>query len=54
MKFILLGAPGVGKSTYGRILAKYFGISFYCLGNIIRSEPCNKLLLNKEKGKLTS
>lgn len=48
---ILIGMPGVGKSTLGVILAKLMGYSF-CDTDLLIQEKCGKLLKNiiSEKG----
>ncbi|GHV29009.1 adenylate kinase [Clostridia bacterium] len=37
MRLILLGAPGAGKGSQGRILAEHYGILTLCSGDILRN-----------------
>ncbi|MDR2817232.1 MAG: nucleoside monophosphate kinase [Oscillospiraceae bacterium] len=42
MKLILLGAPGAGKGSQGKILAEHYNILTLCSGDILRSRVKEK------------
>jgi len=48
MRFILLGAPGVGKGTQAKILSKRFGIAHISTGDILRDHMARKTELGLE------
>jgi len=45
---ILLGAPGVGKGTYGAILSKHFGIPKISTGDILRQAVAERTALGRQ------
>jgi adenylate kinase len=47
---ILIGAPGVGKGTFAKIIAKQTGWKHICVGDILRQEVRNGTTLGKEIG----
>jgi len=47
---ILIGAPGVGKGTFAKLVAKQTGWKHICIGDILRREVQNETTLGKEIG----
>ncbi|PJA70951.1 adenylate kinase [Candidatus Pacearchaeota archaeon CG_4_9_14_3_um_filter_31_7] len=45
---ILLGAPGVGKGTYGEKIAKILNLKIVVMGNIVREEAKKKTAFGKK------
>ena len=60
MKLVVLGAPGVGKGTQSRNLAKHFSIGHISTGDVLRDQMAKKTKIGIEieelmdKGKLVS
>ena len=42
IRIVLLGAPGSGKGTYGKELAKYLNVEIFSTGDMIREEIAAK------------
>lgn len=42
MKIVLLGSPGVGKGTYGKGMAKHFGVPIISTGDLLREAVANE------------
>ena len=45
---VLLGAPGAGKGTQGRLISKEFGLKFISTGDILREEVQKSTQLGKK------
>jgi len=48
MKLVVLGAPGVGKGTQGRNLAKHFSICHISTGDLLRDQMARKTKIGVE------
>lgn len=54
MRLLLLGPPGVGKGTYGKLLAKELQLKVFSLGDMIRDEISTKSVLGNEMAKFSN
>ncbi len=48
MKLVLLGPPGVGKGTQGRMLSEWYGVPLIATGEILRDAVVRGTPLGKE------
>ena len=44
-RMVLLGPPGVGKTTFGKKLSRYWEIPCICTGELIRKQVIEKTQL---------
>eukprot|EP00511_Aplanochytrium_stocchinoi_P006147 CAMPEP_0204831498 /NCGR_PEP_ID=MMETSP1346-20131115/10817_1 /ASSEMBLY_ACC=CAM_ASM_000771 /TAXON_ID=215587 /ORGANISM="Aplanochytrium stocchinoi, Strain GSBS06" /LENGTH=235 /DNA_ID=CAMNT_0051962587 /DNA_START=149 /DNA_END=856 /DNA_ORIENTATION=+ len=47
-KLILLGAPGVGKGTYSKIISKTLKLPIIAVGDLVRNEICSETPVGKQ------
>jgi adenylate kinase len=50
MRLVLLGAPGSGKGTQGRVLAERYGVSLLSTGEMLRAQVAAGTSLGEEVG----
>eukprot|EP01060_Flectonema_neradi_P037933 TRINITY_DN779_c3_g1_i1.p1 TRINITY_DN779_c3_g1~~TRINITY_DN779_c3_g1_i1.p1 ORF type:complete len:232 (+),score=36.67 TRINITY_DN779_c3_g1_i1:42-737(+) len=51
-RILLLGAPGSGKSFYGRMITRTFGMPFFSMGDVLKERATKEEREQMEKGNL--
>ena len=52
MNIVLLGAPGVGKGTYAKILSQRYNIPHISSGDLLRDEIAHGTVIGKNRSRL--